>query len=201
MLRTITALTAALILVAAGVAVMASPAAANAVYAGQHPLDQPEVNELVTAGVAFHARRGVTVERPVLLTAPHLPAYGSAGEDSPWTGMGEPRCVTFPPDQGFAEVVCRERWTYKTLSTVRNRFLPTYARRLAYVELCQVLFHELGHVGGLALPVYRDGQWHDTHPAHGLMGHDVTVPGDCWPMAVKRLPRTAPRHHKKGPAR
>jgi hypothetical protein len=198
MIRTLTALVLTAILAAAGAAVMAPPAAASDTYAGQHPLDQPEVNDLVDAGLAFHAHRGVSVERPPFFTAPHLPAYGSAGEDSPWTGMGEPRCLSFPPSYGFAEVVCGERWTYQTLATIRNRYLPTYFRREAYVGLCTVVFHELGHVGGIALPVFRDGRWHDGHPMHGLMGRDMTTPGDCWAMAVKRLPRRPVRHHKRG---
>jgi hypothetical protein len=183
-------------------ALAAVPAAsmANDTYPGQHGADVPETVALVRAGTAFWGHRGVHVPPVQLLTARTVGHYDDAGTVSPW-GHLEPRCVTWPPGTGPAQIICRDDYLYPMLATIRNRHVALFARRQQLVDLCTVYFHELGHAGGLAMPVWHpeDQHWHDGHGEHGIMSAEMTTPGDCWAFAVAWLPRprarTARTHH------
>lgn len=161
-------------------------ASANISYPGEHGVNQPEVNTMVAAGREFWSHRGVAVPQPLLLSANNLGKY-SDGLTTQWTGG--PRCRAFSPAYGYPEVICKDRFLYKSLAEIRNRFLDTWYRRDVFAGLCTTYWHELGHVGNLAMPVFRDGQWFDGHPEHGLMGLDMKRPADCYLLAVKVIPR------------
>ena len=165
---------------------LAGTAQASPDYPGMHGLDQPEIHQIVDLGTKFWADRGITVAPPTLLTAKTVGNYADGGMVTPFAG--EPRCRAWSPSNGGeAMVVCRDDFVYPHLGQIRNRYLPIYIRRDAFITLCRTYFHEFGHVGGIAMPAWIDGRWHDNHTESGIMSKDMTTPGVCIQTARRKI--------------
>lgn len=137
---------------------------------------------MILAGVGFWARRGVMIQGPVdLFVASDLGAAGDGLVETPFTGDVYARSIR-AADYGVNRIVLRSSWVTYTLREMRDRTLG----RAYAAQACAVLWHELGHIGGLALPRLVDGgAWVDGHPADGLMSQHLTVPGDCHVLATR----------------
>jgi hypothetical protein len=159
-------------------------------YPDQRPIAPADLRAMVYTGVGFWAERYVTITGPVQLAVADDVGDAQDGlAESPFSGEVFGRSLA-ARDYGVNRIVFRSDWLRAMRREMRD---PTLGRTYtAYV--CAVVWHELGHIGGLANPKLVNGSWVDGHPATGLMSQQMTVPGDCRGLAnqLARRPR-APR--------
>jgi hypothetical protein len=166
------------------------PASANAAeppaYPGQRTAALPELRTMIHAGVGFWAQRNVTIAEPVeLLVADDVGDAQDGLGETPFSGEVFGRSIA-ARDYGVNRIVLRADWAREMLREMRDRVVG----RVYAAHACAVLWHELGHIGGLANPQFVDGRWIDGHPASGLMSQSLEIPGDCQVLA-RRLSRAS----------
>lgn len=162
----------------------AREAAPGAQFPNQRQVQDPWVLGLRDAGVEFWRRRGVNVPASTVVdVADSL----DVGDGAPAGGRGFARSV----DPG-GRLVLDGRNTGTELAWARSRRLPTRDRRRALGRLAAIVFHELGHVGGIA-----------GHSQGGLMSpQQRPTPYDAQRLISQWIPRTAvPRRRGRGPIR
>jgi hypothetical protein len=173
---------------AVGFALLPATACAEPpVYPDQHPAAAPQFRAMIAAGVEFWAKRGVTITGPVdLWTASDVGNAQDGLGETPFEGQVYARSIR-AADYGVNRIVLRSSWMRYTLRQMRDPDIGD----LYAAQACAMLWHELGHIGGLALPRLVDGQWVDGHPATGLMSQSLEVPGDCRVLGHRLTRRAA----------
>ena len=168
-----TALAAVALAVLTPNAVAADPVFA---YAGQHITHNPGLLSYRDRAVAYWERQGVRVPCvPDLHLADDL--EGAAGRA--WIG-------------GECQIAALTKLAGTVLHFEAHKPRSYHGRLVARaktMQFCAVVIHEVGHVAGLANPVWDGSAWVDGHPAeHGVMNAQPTVPGECRRHARSMFP-------------
>lgn len=144
-------------------------AAAAASYPKQRPANDPWLTKLMQAGEQFWRGRGVNVPDGVRLTVADS-VKDTPGDDSLGRALD-------------GQLYMDGNYVGRQLALARSRSYSTRDRRSALNALARVMFHELGHVGGLG------------HTQSGLMDHDTTreeTPFEAAHLARMLIPRDVP---------
>ena len=165
-------------------------------YPGQHAADSPVIDSLTAFAVSDWAARGVTVPcDPVHVDlASDLTDYDGTASARAYVDPFENQCRIVILKQIAQPVVRHAGHTYRTWA---NRITA----RWQAADLCRTFEHEIGHLAGLALPIWNGWQWIDGHPA----GFDVMsnkhprIPQPCRRLARFMFPRPAHRHRRSRP--
>lgn len=182
MIRTLTAVT--VVLLATAATASAEPPS----YRGQATADLPEFRLMVDVGIDFWAHRGVAITLPVeLLVADDVGDAEDGLGETPYAGTVRARAIS-ARDYGVNRLVFRRDWIDEMRAEMSTRH-DLFDRRASAAHVCALLWHELGHIGGLAQPQIIDGRWVDTHPAEGLMSEQLTTPSECIGLARRGIPK------------
>lgn len=133
-------------------------------FPGQQPYDDPWVKNLVTDGVNFWAKRSVRIPGQVAIDVADDLEDVSA---NPRNVAGRGWTPSTAKD-GTARIALRRDYINSLLKTARDNRYSTKDRRTALKKAAVIIYHELGHAGGL------------DHTEGGLMGAegDITNPND-----------------------
>lgn len=114
-------------------------------YPGQRPFNDPWMNALVNDGIQFWAKRNVTMPKSVAVNiADDLETISSQPHGV--AGVGWSAQTT---NDGLARIAMRRDYINGLLETARDKTYDTKSRRTALKKLATVVYHELGHVGGV----------------------------------------------------
>lgn len=132
-------------------------------YPGQRPANDPWVQALVSAAAKFWAARGV----------PTGAIDTDVADDLDGVAVG------FTPSvYGQSRIALDAKEAGTLLANARNRKYTVRGRRRNLQELGRVIFHEVGHVGGLP------------HGDSGLMGElAADTPWDARVLSRRLIPR------------
>lgn len=157
-------------------------------YPGQRPLIDPWVNTLIRDGIEFWKERGVTIPQNVSVDLASDLEINSAQPEG-IAGRG-----WYPETlQGNSNprIALREDYYNSLIKVARSRSFNTKDRRTALKKLASIIYHELGHVGGV--PHSEDSN--SLMASRGDMG--VTVPFSSEVIVRGLIPRPKRRVTRK----
>lgn len=143
-------------------------------YQNERPVNDPWLNELMSAGQQFWKSRGVNLP----------PTSFNVAE-----GLGEGVAGRGDTD-GSGRFIVDSRETGIELTRARSKRRSASERRKALQRLARTIFHELGHTGGIQ------------HTSDGIMGPGADVlPYDAEVLIRKLIPRGKKQPRRRGPIR
>jgi hypothetical protein len=147
----------------------------------ERPLCDPWVDQMRAAAIRFWAARGVTVPEFAIDQADDL--IRTEGDDQ-HGGLGR---APYPDDPN-GRIILNSRSVRIPLNRARSQRRPVKEKRFNFSLLATFVFHEAGHVGGLA------------HTAHGLMQASARcyeqIPWDARVLAKALIP-DAPKRSRR----
>lgn len=151
-----------------------APAASR--WPGQKQVVDPWLLSMRDAGIKFWAKRGVTISPQTALDIATDLRVKNGDPD-----IINARGSKDPTDPSGGRIVLDNWNTHRLMKQARNKRKKTSTRRQALNDLSEIIFHELGHIGGL------------DHTQGGIMNEsylDETIPWEGRVLTHKLIPRS-----------